>query len=177
MVCRLMSGSGCVLSGQTEKQAEKNLRESLCLFLTSCIERGTLEAVLKECGFRHIPDSAPEIKSQERYLSIPLHLLSDKAVHEQSPHNTDSLESFGMYLVEEACASVQLTYSDVILRLLKQWITQKTDLINEPDADFVASVREVLSSEHVQQAMQKLGENYIPHRIYPNAIKASWVVV
>ena len=71
--------------GKTEKQAKKNLRESLCLFLTSCVERGTLEAVLKECGFRHIPDSAPETKSQERYLSIPLHLLSDKAVPEQCP--------------------------------------------------------------------------------------------
>ena len=68
--------------------------------------------------------------------------------------------------VEEACESLQLKYSDFILRLLKQWITQKTDLINEPDADFVAGVREALGSEHVQQALQKLGENYIPYRIY-----------
>jgi len=26
--------------GETEKKAEKNLKETLCLFLTSCIERG-----------------------------------------------------------------------------------------------------------------------------------------
>ncbi|OQX19621.1 MAG: hypothetical protein BWK80_36630 [Desulfobacteraceae bacterium IS3] len=40
--------------GETEKQAEKNLKESLCLFLTSCIERGTLNDVLKECGFKPV---------------------------------------------------------------------------------------------------------------------------
>jgi predicted RNase H-like HicB family nuclease len=48
-----------VTQGETEEQAEKNLRESLCLFLTSCIERGTLGTVLKECGFKPVPGSTP----------------------------------------------------------------------------------------------------------------------
>ncbi|MBF0103493.1 MAG: hypothetical protein HQK77_21540 [Desulfobacterales bacterium] len=37
--------------GETEDHAKKNLIEALSLFLTSCYERNTLEAVLKECGF------------------------------------------------------------------------------------------------------------------------------
>jgi predicted RNase H-like HicB family nuclease len=71
--------------GETEKQSEKNLKEALCLFLTSCIERGTLNAVLKECGFKPVPVIDIEKKSQERYISIPLHLLSDKVIPEQCP--------------------------------------------------------------------------------------------
>ncbi|OQX24061.1 MAG: hypothetical protein BWK80_22745 [Desulfobacteraceae bacterium IS3] len=63
--------------GETELQAEKNLRETLCLFLTSCIERGTLDTVLKECGFKSVSDSRLETKERRRYISIPLHLLSD----------------------------------------------------------------------------------------------------
>jgi predicted RNase H-like HicB family nuclease len=37
--------------GHTREQAETNLRDALATFLTSCYERGTLEAVLKESGF------------------------------------------------------------------------------------------------------------------------------
>jgi len=68
--------------GETEKQAENNLKEALCLFLTSCIEMGTLNAVLKECGFKPVSNFDIEKKPQERYISIPLHLLSDKVVSE-----------------------------------------------------------------------------------------------
>ena len=38
--------------GNTKKEAERNLIEALSLFLTSCFERGVLDQVLKECGFR-----------------------------------------------------------------------------------------------------------------------------
>ncbi len=69
--------------GETEKKAEKNLKETLCLFLTSCVERGTLDAVLKDCGLKPISESDPEIKPLERYISIPLYLLSDKVISEQ----------------------------------------------------------------------------------------------
>jgi predicted RNase H-like HicB family nuclease len=34
--------------GETETQAKKNLAEALSLFLISCYERGTLDAVLKQ---------------------------------------------------------------------------------------------------------------------------------
>ncbi len=38
--------------GSTKKEAEKNIREAIGLFLLSCIERDTLNEVLKECGFK-----------------------------------------------------------------------------------------------------------------------------
>ncbi len=37
--------------GETKKKAKENLIEALHLFLISCFERGTVEQVLKECGF------------------------------------------------------------------------------------------------------------------------------
>ena len=38
--------------GETEKIAKKNLVDALFLFFASCIERGTLDDVFKECGFK-----------------------------------------------------------------------------------------------------------------------------
>ena len=38
--------------GKTKKEAEKSLIEALSLFLTSCFERGVLDQVLKNCGFK-----------------------------------------------------------------------------------------------------------------------------
>ena len=37
--------------GETEEAALANLAEALQLFVESCYERGTLEGVLKDCGF------------------------------------------------------------------------------------------------------------------------------
>lgn len=37
--------------GETEEKAKKNLTEALTLFFVSCFEMGTLDAVLKQCGF------------------------------------------------------------------------------------------------------------------------------
>jgi predicted RNase H-like HicB family nuclease len=68
--------------GETEKEAIDNLSEALSLFLISCLERGTLEQVLRECGFN---DVSPEIVnkptlSKKRYIDIPLSLLSNHKV-------------------------------------------------------------------------------------------------
>jgi hypothetical protein len=75
--------------------------------------------------------------------------------------------------VEDACESIQLQYSEVILRLLQEWITGTIEVTQEPAPDFVASAQEALRSEHVQSALKELGEHYIPQRTYPHAIKAS----
>jgi predicted RNase H-like HicB family nuclease len=40
--------------GDTEKEAVENLRQALSLFFISCFERGTLDAVLKECGLEAV---------------------------------------------------------------------------------------------------------------------------
>ena len=59
--------------GETQKKALNNLIEALRLFLVSCIERGTLDEVLKSCGFKL---SEKEINAQKpfpkKYTSIQI---------------------------------------------------------------------------------------------------------
>ena len=65
--------------GKTEDKAKRNLIESLQAFLFSCIERGTLDAVLKECGFKYEKITSarkhPRFK-KENYVDIPLFMLA-----------------------------------------------------------------------------------------------------
>lgn len=70
--------------GPTEHTAKRNLLEALQLFLLSCLERGVLDQVLKECGFTgsaKLPktDSASSLAAKKDYLTVPVHLLADKA--------------------------------------------------------------------------------------------------
>ncbi len=44
-------GLDVVSQGTTEEEARKNLAEALRLFITTCFQRGTLEEVMKDCGF------------------------------------------------------------------------------------------------------------------------------
>lgn len=66
--------------GETPEKAKDNLVEALTAFLTSCIERGTLDAVFKQCGFKtHRPQgfAGPAQPRQPRpdYLDIPIPFL------------------------------------------------------------------------------------------------------
>jgi predicted RNase H-like HicB family nuclease len=66
--------------GKTEEKAKNNLAEALNAFLISCLERGTLEAVLKQRGFKpagatHIPKR--KLAKDEEYLNIPIPLLAN----------------------------------------------------------------------------------------------------
>ncbi|MFH1994166.1 MAG: type II toxin-antitoxin system HicB family antitoxin [Nitrospinota bacterium] len=74
-----------VAQGDTEKKALKNLKETLTLFLISCIERNTLDAVLAECGFEKVEISPSKRKSGKatpmHHLNIPLNLLSSHSCH------------------------------------------------------------------------------------------------
>jgi predicted RNase H-like HicB family nuclease len=49
-------GLDVVSQGDSAEVAKEHLAEALRLFFTSCLERGTLEAVLKECGFLPVED-------------------------------------------------------------------------------------------------------------------------
>ncbi len=78
--------------GRTEKKAKENLAEALFLFLVSCLERNTLEEVLKECGFtaNTLLSKKPKTKTIPKnvidvplYFNAPLHLLSN------NPPNTE----------------------------------------------------------------------------------------
>lgn len=57
--------------GTTEAEARHNIAETIRLFLISCFERGTLEAVLKECGFvpSHKKEQAPK---DHGYITVPV---------------------------------------------------------------------------------------------------------
>jgi len=63
--------------GETKKLARHNLIEALTVFFESCITHGTLDAVLKECGFR--PAQKPVGKrrniSRADYINIPIPLM------------------------------------------------------------------------------------------------------
>ena len=62
--------------GSSKNEALKNLSEALQLFLMSCHERGTLDEVLKECGFtpdnRKIARSAKPFPHKYESLNVPL---------------------------------------------------------------------------------------------------------
>ena len=68
--------------GDNEKKAKDNLIEALSLFLFTCFENGTLDAVLKECGFSAVPipgkRKLPKTPKSE-YIDIPLHLLASSS--------------------------------------------------------------------------------------------------
>jgi len=61
--------------GDTENEARNNIIEVLTIFLQTCIEHGTLEAVLKDCGFEII-SMAQDTEKLENYVNIPFQLFS-----------------------------------------------------------------------------------------------------
>lgn len=68
--------------GETEAKARKNLAEALSLFFISCFERGTLDSVLKECGFKALHPSIPPKKkppiAREDYIKVPIPFLVEQ---------------------------------------------------------------------------------------------------
>lgn len=60
--------------GETKQNAIENLREALQLFLLDCFERGTLDKVLKECGFTTLKKlSQVKQKTDVRHeIDVPL---------------------------------------------------------------------------------------------------------
>lgn len=67
--------------GETVEEAKKNIAEALFMFFRSCFERGTLDAVLKQCGFKsmEVQDMGigpGESLAGQEYVDVPLHLLS-----------------------------------------------------------------------------------------------------
>jgi predicted RNase H-like HicB family nuclease len=66
-----------VTQGETEEKAKQNLNDALSLFLVSCFERGTLDSVLKECGFR--PGRSGKKMAdypESKYIDVPIELLA-----------------------------------------------------------------------------------------------------
>jgi len=62
--------------GNTEKDAIKNLKEALSLFILTCIEMRTLDRVLKNSGFVGTKiERKRKTKNPENYIDIPINLL------------------------------------------------------------------------------------------------------
>jgi hypothetical protein len=60
--------------GMTKEEAKRNLEDALKLFLISCHERGTLDSVLKECGFSLTTDTSSLVEEDEdSFVKVPLY--------------------------------------------------------------------------------------------------------
>ena len=74
--CPSLNLSTC---GKTLPQAQRRFSEALDLFIGDCVERGTLEEVLEECGWRRLtrpqphwePPSFLAQRLQEATIPIP----------------------------------------------------------------------------------------------------------
>ncbi len=66
--------------GKTEKEAITNLKEAVQIFFTTCFEMGTLDKVLKECGFTLSPNQGQTVvkSNRRRSMNIPLNFLTLK---------------------------------------------------------------------------------------------------
>ena len=61
--------------GETKEKALKNLNDALRLFFISCFERGTLQEVLKKCGFTRIERRVVKVRPfPKRYDSVEVPL-------------------------------------------------------------------------------------------------------
>jgi len=63
--------------GETETKAIMNLKEAINLFIISCLERGTLEKVLAECGAQIVSKTLHKIPAGKRFINIPFPIKSD----------------------------------------------------------------------------------------------------
>jgi predicted RNase H-like HicB family nuclease len=69
--------------GDTKEKAKKNLVEALSLFFLSCFERGTLDSVLKKCGFSPKKSylTKQAMPSTKDYIDVPIPFLVRQSNH------------------------------------------------------------------------------------------------
>lgn len=67
-----------VSQGRTRAQALDNVSEALQLFIETCHEMGTLDAVLHECGFHAEKPGEEQEPVDEPCVSIPLSLVAHR---------------------------------------------------------------------------------------------------
>jgi len=63
--------------GKTKKKAINNLIEAVSQFLITSMEKGTFDAVMKECGFH--PDTSAVRRrktSDHTYIDVPINLIA-----------------------------------------------------------------------------------------------------
>lgn len=73
--------------GDTKNEAIENLIEALSLFFTTCIEMGTLDKVLRECGFSYAKISnklTDEVRNN--YIEVPIPLIYNDQQNQTECH-------------------------------------------------------------------------------------------
>lgn len=73
-----------VSQGETESKAKKNLIEALTGFIESCLAHGTLEEVLKNCGFKFANKVAAKKSTpirEEKYIKVPIPVIVEQTTH------------------------------------------------------------------------------------------------
>jgi len=69
--------------GSSIQEAKLHITQALDAFITTCLEMGSLEAVLKDCGFSKITHETHQVPNQdEEYINVPISLLASN--HEQT---------------------------------------------------------------------------------------------
>ena len=66
---------GVCSQGETEEKAIENLKEAVSLFIISCIEKGTLDTVLKDCDLslkKHKTYKTTHIPKNINTIDIPI---------------------------------------------------------------------------------------------------------
>jgi predicted RNase H-like HicB family nuclease len=69
-----------VSQGETKAKAKKNLIEALAGFIESCIEHGTLDDVLRNCGFKFAKQvvlKRQTIPKEKDYIKVPISIITD----------------------------------------------------------------------------------------------------
>jgi hypothetical protein len=70
--------------GKNKTEAKNNLTEAVSLFFLSCFERGSLDAALKDCGFRSaisIPTTKFKAIPKRDSISVPIPLFIPDSKH------------------------------------------------------------------------------------------------
>ncbi len=64
--------------GSTHNEAKNHILEALEVFVSTCVEMGTLEQVLRDSGYRTVHEvrAAPDLN--EELVNVPLSLLAAK---------------------------------------------------------------------------------------------------
>lgn len=71
--------------GVTPKEATNNLIEAIRMFFISCVERGTLDAVLRECGFTPLRQHSKPMPKDHKFITVPIPFKAE-GCHEQACH-------------------------------------------------------------------------------------------
>ena len=74
--------------GENEDQATKNLGEAIHLFLVTCFEKGTLDEVLKNCGFKpglRAKRTKRTLERKGKTIDVPIPFYFDKTRQRECP--------------------------------------------------------------------------------------------